>query len=221
MKHSTEPAPAEPDVPSRGRPRRTEAMIRARRSMILEAAIKRFSNDGYAVTTMQGIASTAGLSVGLIYDYFLDKEDLLVFAMDDVLDAYAREVPKAISSETDPYRQFLTAVHTFGKVVAEKRNSWLIAYREFNMLSEEKRESVLERDIGTTKLIEDRIKACIKAGEFYPVDSQFLTYQIILLIHGWALSAWRLPNMTCQTYIDRGLVILLNSVRKTVPPAEK
>ena len=197
---------------TRGRPKRTDAMIKARRSQICTAAIERFCSDGYRATTMQSIADTAGMSVGLIYDYFRDKEDLLIFSMNDVLDAYVREVRVAITDKTDPYEQFVAAVHAFGRVVDERRRAWLIAYREFHGLSAAQRKQILDRDIATTKLIEDRIVACVQAGLFHPVDAQMLTYHILLLVHGWALSAWRLPRMTCQAYIDSGLAILLKPV---------
>lgn len=161
---------------------------------------------------MQSIADTAKMSVGLIYDYFHDKEDLLISSINDVLDAYVREVGAAISNKQDPYDQFIAAVHSFGRVVDERRQVWLICYREFHELSATHRKQILDRDIATTKLLEERIVACINADIFLPVDTQMLAYQIILLVHGWALSAWRLENMTCQHYIDRGLSVLLRPV---------
>ncbi len=188
-------------------------MIEARRSQICRAAIERFSNDGYHATTMQSIADTADMSVGLIYDYFRDKEELLIASMNDVLDAYVREVPIAISSKSDPFAQFMAGVHSFACVVDKRRQAWLIGYREFHVLSARQRKQITDRDIATTKLIEDRIIACVRAGLFHPVDAQMLTYQILLLIHGWALSAWRLPRMTLQKYINSGLSILMKPVQ--------
>lgn len=188
-------------------------MIEARRNRICKAAIERFSNDGYRATTMQSIADGADMSVGQIYDYFRDKEELLIASMNDVLDAYVREVPMAISSKSDPFAQFMAGVHSFARVVDERRQAWLIGYREFHVLSARQRKQITDRDIATTKLIEDRIIACVRAGLFHPVDAQMLTYQILLLIQGWALSAWRLPRMTLQKYIDSGLSILLRPVQ--------
>jgi AcrR family transcriptional regulator len=188
-------------------------MIEARRNQICKAAIERFSNDGYHATTMQSIADTADMSVGLIYDYFRDKEELLIASMNDVLDAYVREVPVAISSKADPFAQFMAAIHSFGRVVDERRQAWLIGYREFHVLSSRQRKQITDRDVATTKLIEDKIIACVQSGLFHSVDTQMLTYQILLLIHGWALSAWRLPRMTLQKYINSGLSILLKPVQ--------
>ena len=188
-------------------------MIEARRSRICKAAIERFANDGYRATTMQSIADTAKMSVGQIYDYFHDKEDLLIASMNDVLDAYGREVPVAVSGKSDPFEQFTAAVHAFARVVDERRQAWLIGYREFHVLSPRQRRQILDKDMATTKLIEDRIVACMKAGLFHPVEARMLTYQILLLIQGWALSAWRLPRMTWRDYIDSGLSILLKPVQ--------
>lgn len=204
---------AEPDTPLRGRPRRTDAMIEARRSRICKAAIERFASDGYRATTMQRIADTAKMSVGQIYDYFHDKEDLLIASMNDVLDAYVREVPVAVFGKSDAFERFIATVHAFARVVNERRQAWLIGYREFHVLSARQRRQILDKDMATTKLIEDRIVACVEEGLFLPVDSRMLTYQILLLIHGWALSAWRLPRMTRQDYIDSGLSILLKPVQ--------
>jgi AcrR family transcriptional regulator len=188
-------------------------MIVARRNRICQAAIERFGNDGFHATTMQSIADSADMSVGQIYDYFRDKEELLIASMNDVLDAYVREVPIAIASKSDPFAQFMAGVHSFARVVNERRQAWLIGYREFHVLSARQRKQITDRDIETTRLIEDRIVACVQAGLFHPVDAQMLTYQILLLIHGWALSAWRLPRMSVQKYIDRGLSILLKPVQ--------
>ncbi|RPA69236.1 TetR/AcrR family transcriptional regulator [Cyclobacteriaceae bacterium YHN15] len=44
--------------------------------LILDVAIKLFTNKGYAGTTMDEVAKTAGISKGLTYFYFKNKEDL-------------------------------------------------------------------------------------------------------------------------------------------------
>jgi AcrR family transcriptional regulator len=55
----------------------TEAHIEARRNQILEAAWQCFAHKGYHQTTMQDIATEAGLSAGAIYRYFPSKEGVL------------------------------------------------------------------------------------------------------------------------------------------------
>ncbi len=55
----------------------TEAHIEARRSQITGAAWACFARKGYHQTTMQDIATEAGLSAGAIYRYYPSKEAVL------------------------------------------------------------------------------------------------------------------------------------------------
>ncbi len=55
----------------------TDAHIEARRNQILDAAWACFARDGYHGTSMQDIATQAGLSAGAIYRYFDGKEAVL------------------------------------------------------------------------------------------------------------------------------------------------
>ncbi|MFA7248610.1 MAG: TetR/AcrR family transcriptional regulator [Dehalococcoidia bacterium] len=54
-----------------------ERYLEARRADILDAARRVLVERGYAATTMQDIASAAGLSAGSIYNYFESKAVLL------------------------------------------------------------------------------------------------------------------------------------------------
>jgi len=47
-----------------------------RRSAILAAAEKEFDTHGYAATTMDSVAATAGISKGSVYNYFKSKQEL-------------------------------------------------------------------------------------------------------------------------------------------------
>ena len=49
-----------------------------KRSRILEAAKRRFGRFGIRATTMQDIASDAGIAVGTIYQFFPDKDALIL-----------------------------------------------------------------------------------------------------------------------------------------------
>jgi AcrR family transcriptional regulator len=50
----------------------------ARRSQLLEVAAGLFVRDGYRATTMEGLATTAGVSKATLYKYFPDKERLFL-----------------------------------------------------------------------------------------------------------------------------------------------
>lgn len=54
-----------------------------RREVLLEAAARRFVEDGYAAASMRDIAGDAGMQPGSIYYHFPSKEELLVAVHED------------------------------------------------------------------------------------------------------------------------------------------
>ena len=72
-------------------------LVGERREQIIRAAIKLFSEQGYYSTTIQHIAREAGISVGLIYQYFRDKDDVLFLTLKLVLETYEKEIPAALA----------------------------------------------------------------------------------------------------------------------------
>jgi TetR/AcrR family transcriptional regulator, cholesterol catabolism regulator len=68
-------------------------LVGERRAQILRAAIKLFSDTGFEPTTIQKIAKEAGVSIGLIYQYFGDKDDILFLSLKLVIENYQTEIP--------------------------------------------------------------------------------------------------------------------------------
>lgn len=72
-----------------------------RRSRILEAARACFGEGGYAGTTVAAIAERAGVSNGLLYQFFESKEHLLQIVLEEVVRDWVRAmVPRDARAET-------------------------------------------------------------------------------------------------------------------------
>ena len=54
-----------------------EEIREARRQQIMDAALELFGNEGYYTTSISKIAAKAGISKGLMYNYFTGKEELV------------------------------------------------------------------------------------------------------------------------------------------------
>jgi len=54
-----------------------EAIRTEKENLILEVALNLFAKNGYASTSVSMISKEAGISKGLMYNYFASKEDLL------------------------------------------------------------------------------------------------------------------------------------------------
>lgn len=67
-------------------PKVTEAYLKTRRQQILDAAIACFARKGFHQTTMEDIGNEAGLSPGVAYRYFDNKEDIILATIEDSVD---------------------------------------------------------------------------------------------------------------------------------------
>jgi AcrR family transcriptional regulator len=54
-----------------------EQIREQKRTLILQAALKLFADEGFHSTSISRIAKSAGISKGLMYNYFKSKEELL------------------------------------------------------------------------------------------------------------------------------------------------
>lgn len=192
-------------------------LVAKRHGQILRAAIDLYGKQGYHVTTIREVAQQAGISVGLVYQYITDKEDILFLALVEVLDSYLSEVPKALEGLAAPMERFCAAVRAYGHVIDERTEATALVYRETKWLSRERRNLIKQKETQSNRLISDCIEQCVRDGLFDgELDLDLFTYQIVMFCHAWALKAWHFRSrMTIDEYLDRGLKQMLNGVVTT------
>jgi TetR/AcrR family transcriptional regulator, cholesterol catabolism regulator len=192
------------------------ALVEKRRGQIIAAAIELFGKRGYHVTTIRDIAKRADVSIGLIYQYVSDKEDVLLLALIEVLDSYQRAIPAALADLDKPLERFCAAVRAYCTVIEEKGEATVLAYRETKSLRKPRREFIKQKELETNELIAACIKDCVAGGLFEKVDVELFTYQIVMFSHAWALKAWRFRRlMSVEQYVRRGLKLMLGPVLTT------
>lgn len=196
----------------RGR-KKIDGLVEARRKQILSAALELFGTKGFHRTTTQDLADAAGVSVGLIYQYFKDKENLLAAAISQIFDAYLSEIPVAVEAAPDPLARFNAAVHAYCRVIDEHREAALLGYRETRSLSKTLTKKLMKKETQSTELIAERVSECVDARIFRPINLPMLTYHIVVFVHSWALNSWRLKgHFSREQYVDEGLQMLLGPI---------
>jgi AcrR family transcriptional regulator len=86
--------------PGRARPTRRQAESARRRERILEAARRCFGASGFAGATVEAIASEAGVSNGLLYQFFRSKDHLFEVVVDDLIRDWVRAMVGVGEDET-------------------------------------------------------------------------------------------------------------------------
>lgn len=102
--------------------------IRAETSAtILGSAMQLFAQKGYATTTTRDIATATGLSVGLMYHYFENKESLL-WAVFDYVMARIDEVITAVLINKPPGERLPDLLRAIFDLLAGEPEFWGLLY---------------------------------------------------------------------------------------------
>src|SRR6476469_10000859 len=90
--------PSPSGAPSASRPK---SQGRGRKEL-MAIAIDCFARYGYQGTTIDRIASAAGVTKGALYYHFRDKEELLFEAVQDRITEFEQRIVGGVSPVTDP-----------------------------------------------------------------------------------------------------------------------
>lgn len=202
------------DVPTKQVDAKAERALR-RRAEILRAAVQLFQEDGYHSTTTHAVADRAGISVGLIYQYFGNKEDLLRAAIVDILGEFRDRIPVAMDEAGhDPEARLRSGFRTLVAVIDEKPEATVLSYRESMTLSREGRDELKKLEVETAEPFRRAIEDGIRSGAFRAVDADLVVHNLLLVAHGWALKHWRLSTwLDLDTYVQRELDLVLGAIR--------
>jgi AcrR family transcriptional regulator len=86
---------------------------------IVATALTLFSKHGFEGTSIRMIATESKVSLGLMYNYFGSKEDLILAILKD---AFANVDDAIINKESsDPKEQFQNTIHGFVKMIVQHK----------------------------------------------------------------------------------------------------
>ncbi len=185
-------------------------LIEERRGQIVRAAVKLFSEEGYHTTTIQQIAREAGVSTGLIYQYFHDKDDILFLTLKLVLETYEHEIPPRLEGIEHPVERLCMTLWAYCSIVDGLREATVHAYRATKSLRADRRALVKADETRTNRLIEACLRACVADGYLRKVNEHLLAYQYVMFAHAWALKHWALRGKySLGRYIADGVRLLI------------
>lgn len=131
---------------------------------LVEVALRLFASKGYEATSIRNIAGEAGMSLGLLYNYFKSKDELLeeIFrrSVEDIHASFVQSPEQGGSGIEQHIRQTV-------KLLKEKQDFWKLLHG-IRIQSEVVRQLMAEMQ-EQTAYIEDRIRQnLIEAGIPFP-----------------------------------------------------
>lgn len=115
----------------------------ARKEQILDAAAKVFAEKGLASTKIGDLAAAAGVSQGLLYRYFSDREDVFAALVERSVEHAIQRARAAVESPGTPWERLRSLTEDFLQGMYEKPMYYQIFLQAF-ALSEPVQEIVRE-----------------------------------------------------------------------------
>lgn len=109
-----------------GKQRTLTAQGEDRRAEIVDAATSLFSEHGYAATRMTDIADRAGVTKGLLYWYFENKEALIVEILTETREHLRRAQISAVADIADPLAQLYVGTAASVRFIMERYRLYVL-----------------------------------------------------------------------------------------------
>lgn len=164
-------------------PRQYEEIRNEKKKLILDTALELFANQGYASTSISKIAQKAGISKGLMYNYFESKDELLRTIMNDFIDEMIGLLdPNRDNSLDDD--ELSNLIDYFFELIKNRREEMKLFYQlslqpdVMNLLTQD---AMLEKSIKYKKMYVDNLMSK------FPDDPVSAMINLISIFKGFAL----------------------------------
>jgi AcrR family transcriptional regulator len=108
-----------------------EVLRNESRRKILNAALEVFAREGYHSSTISAISKTAGISQGLLYNYFKSKEDVLNELMIGMMDALMCEFLPINPKENIKRKDIVNFINVGVDLVLKDPKFWKLYFSVF------------------------------------------------------------------------------------------
>jgi AcrR family transcriptional regulator len=148
-----------------------DLVARARREQIIEAATRVFAEKGFRRATTREVAREAGISEGTIYNYFEDKDDLLMAILHRLNETERRAEDFEEGTATD-FREFLEEyLRRRMSLIWENQEVFRVVLSEM-LVNAELRDLYLRRVIEPTmRMAEENFRSRMEQGEVRRTDA--------------------------------------------------
>jgi|SRR5579884_1033656 len=175
-------------------PRTEESNQRIReeqRKRILDAARKVFAQKGFTDTKMNDVAMAAGVSYGLAYHYFTNKEELFTELMKRALQGYTDLMQYAENTQSTPWDRLSWLVSQIHKGAQEDPEYEMLVLQALTnaAIPQEVREMVHKQARLTLAWLKQQIAEGQAAGQIVSSDPDRLATLLAWCIQGVAMQA--------------------------------
>jgi TetR/AcrR family transcriptional regulator, cholesterol catabolism regulator len=194
-----------------------ERLVKIRRDQMIKGAVTLFKQKGFHRTTTREIAKAAGFSIGTLYEYIRQKEDVLYLVCDRIYDEVRDRMEQDIDTQQGTLESLKLAIANYFKVMDDMQDEVLVMYQEVKSLSKDALPYVLNKELQMVGMFEKVIQKCVENGEFELSEREIklLAHNIFVQGQMWGFRRWALRKMyTLEEYIELQTKFLLKGLEQ-------
>ncbi len=207
------PAPAKPKGVRQER-------MRQRRRYLSEIVMQMIQQKGFDAISVNDVAERASMSIGGLYRHISTKSDLLEMVCDEINLKLLEEMAAAASAAKGVKAKLGAAVQTYWERHWDSSSAILVAYREYQSLSDDAKRRYMDQERQIAEYFSDLIRAGTVLEEFRPVDERMLAHEIILLSHMRALKGYVFKGKERSAVLNEHLELIFSRLRPGLPAFE-
>lgn len=168
---------------------------------ILVAAIKVIGDKGFHNAKIKEIATLADVADGTIYNYFKNKEDLLITIFKIKLDEYVSKAKVELKGIDDPLDKFKTVIEYHLKVMSDDPELANVLQVELRQPDKDMRVKVRKSLKNYFKVVEEVITEGISKGVFRKDLNVYLAREVYFGTLDEIVSTWVFTGQTWDLLI--------------------
>lgn len=192
-----------------------EKLIEKRRDQMIKGAVNLFKEKGFHRTTTREIARSAGFSIGTLYEYIRQKEDVLYLVCDKLYDQVHIRLEQDIDTKQGTIESLKLAIKNYFKVIDDMEDEVLVLYQEAKSLSKDALPYVLKKEFEMVSMFKKIINSCVNNGEVTLTEQEceLIAHNIIVQGQMWAFRRWALQKTyTIEQYIELQTKVIVQGV---------
>ncbi|MCK8816330.1 TetR/AcrR family transcriptional regulator [Natroniella sulfidigena] len=160
---------------------------------IIEAAIEKFSQQGANTTTIQEVATTAGVGKGTIYRYFDNKEGLISSLIEFGIDKVTKAIKEKLIGLDDPVEKLEAVIIAKLEFYNQNYDFGRFLMREVWGHKDQFEDHIQQIRENHTVILEEIIEEGIAVGKFKEVNVETAAVSLMGMININALH-WMMFN---------------------------
>lgn len=169
-------------------------LVKVKQAQICRAAEELFAEKGYHKTSIRDIAKKSGISIGSLYDYIRNKEDILYLLANEFYNNLREEVVKVTNRDNDPLHDLEGTLETMLRVVDRFQEYTLFTYRDSKYLKKGDLIDIIEQESFFNKTFTEIIKKGIEQNVLETKEPEIISNMLTILTHSWALKRYNLKK---------------------------